>query len=139
MHLQQLTLRHIKLIQALRLDFTRDDEPRMWTVIIDPHGTCKTAILQPIALTIAGPSHHAILRLRASLGMNTRTSSASPATLSRTWPDVVPVHATRRMRRAMASSRTGASSSGWLICGECAQRGSTISSLSGSKAAMRSA
>ena len=54
MYLQHLTLKNIKLIDELSLSFMREDAPRMWTVIIGPNGTCKTAILQAIALATAG-------------------------------------------------------------------------------------
>lgn len=56
MYLQELTLKNVKLIDELRLNFMRGSEPRMWTVIIGPNGTCKTAILQAIALATAGQS-----------------------------------------------------------------------------------
>jgi hypothetical protein len=54
MYLRRVELHNVKLIKRLNLDFMRGEEPRMWTVIIGPNGTCKTAILQAIARAVAG-------------------------------------------------------------------------------------
>lgn len=55
MYLKSLSIHHLKLVHHMELDFTVDgDRPRPWTIIIGRNGTCKTALLQAIALTAAG-------------------------------------------------------------------------------------
>lgn len=55
MLLRELTIRHLKRIETLDLDFRKaDGSPREWTVIIGRNGTAKTTILQAIALAAAG-------------------------------------------------------------------------------------
>lgn len=54
MYLRRLRLCNLKLINDLTLDFTRDGKPRMFTVFIGENGTCKTSILQAIALAASG-------------------------------------------------------------------------------------
>lgn len=56
MYVQNLRISGIKLLHELRLDFKRDGEPRMWTVLLGENGTCKTTLLQCIALAAAGAS-----------------------------------------------------------------------------------
>lgn len=56
MYVQDLRISGIKLIEELNLDFKRDGEPRMWTVLLGENGTCKTTVLQCIALAAAGAS-----------------------------------------------------------------------------------
>lgn len=55
MYLRKLRVRNIKLLRDVELDFTRDGEPRLWTVLIGENGLCKTALLQAIALAASGP------------------------------------------------------------------------------------
>lgn len=57
MYLRDLHIQNLKLLKDLRLSFTENGEPRMWTVIIGENGTCKTSILQAIALAAAGAPH----------------------------------------------------------------------------------
>lgn len=54
MYLTWLKIEHLKLIEKIELDFTRDGRWRQWTVLIGRNGRCKTAILQAIALAAAG-------------------------------------------------------------------------------------
>ncbi|MCK6515030.1 AAA family ATPase [Myxococcota bacterium] len=60
MRIEQLTLSHIKRVESLTIDFPpvvragTPSERAPWTVIIGENGTCKTTILQAIALTAAG-------------------------------------------------------------------------------------
>lgn len=54
MYLRSIRMRNLKLIRDLKLDFSRDGEPRMWTVLLAENGHCKTAILQAIALAASG-------------------------------------------------------------------------------------
>lgn len=54
MYLRSIHLRNLKLIRDLKLDFTRNGEPRMWTALLAENGHCKTAILQAIALAASG-------------------------------------------------------------------------------------
>jgi predicted ATPase len=61
MYLRELTIRHLKRISSLRLAFPGPVPARRgqrahvpWTVLIGENGTCKTAILQAIAMTAAG-------------------------------------------------------------------------------------
>lgn len=51
------------------LDFTRNDKARPWTVLLGENGTCKTTLLQAIALAAVGPSTANTLahRVRSSL------------------------------------------------------------------------
>ncbi len=57
MYLRDLHIQNLKLLKDLRLSFTENGKPRMWTVIIGENGTCKTSILQAIALAAAGAPH----------------------------------------------------------------------------------
>jgi hypothetical protein len=58
MYLRELHIQNLKLLKDFRLSFTGEGgEPRMWTVIIGENGTCKTSILQAIALAAAGAPH----------------------------------------------------------------------------------
>ena len=54
MYLRTLRVAGIKLLRDLTLDFTRDGEPRMWTVILGPNGLCKTTLLQVAGLLASG-------------------------------------------------------------------------------------
>lgn len=54
MYLRHLYIRGLKLVRQLELDFTRETKTRMWTVLIGENGTCKTAILQAIAMASVG-------------------------------------------------------------------------------------
>ncbi len=54
MYLRRLHIRNLKLIEDLTLDFTRDGEPRGLTVLVGENGTCKTSVLQAIALAASG-------------------------------------------------------------------------------------
>lgn len=58
MYLRKLHLKNLKLVRELTLDFTgADGRPRMWTALIGENGTCKTAILQAIAMAAASSLH----------------------------------------------------------------------------------
>jgi hypothetical protein len=96
MYLKSLTLHNIKLIKELTLDFTHKDEPRkgeprMWTVIIGPNGTCKTAILQAIALAAAGQSSW--LALGGDLARLQRIEGMTPKDAANEDADPKPVDA----------------------------------------------
>ncbi|QKZ03383.1 AAA family ATPase [Pseudomonas eucalypticola] len=55
MYIRSLSVRNLKRLRDLTLDFTdAQGNPRMWTVIIGENGTGKTSILQAIALASAG-------------------------------------------------------------------------------------
>lgn len=55
MYIRTLSIRNLKRLRDLTLDFTdAQGQPRMWTVIIGENGTGKTSILQAIALAAAG-------------------------------------------------------------------------------------
>lgn len=54
MYIRSLHIRGLKLVRNLELGFTRDDQPRMWTVLLGENGTCKTTILQAIAMAAVG-------------------------------------------------------------------------------------
>jgi hypothetical protein len=54
MYLRWLRLTNIKLIAELGLSLEWDGQPRMWTVVVGENGTCKTTLLQAIALATAG-------------------------------------------------------------------------------------
>lgn len=55
MYIRSLTIRNLKRLRDVTLDFKDSDgNPRMWTVIIGENGTGKTSILQAIALAAAG-------------------------------------------------------------------------------------
>ncbi|MBK7758747.1 MAG: AAA family ATPase [Deltaproteobacteria bacterium] len=45
---------NLRLVRELTFDPIRDDEPRMWTVILAENGHCKTSILQAIAMSLSG-------------------------------------------------------------------------------------
>lgn len=54
MYLRELHIQNLKLLRDLRLSFTRNGAPRLWTVIVGENGLCKTSILRAIALAAAG-------------------------------------------------------------------------------------
>ncbi|HEX8441876.1 AAA family ATPase [Archangium sp.] len=55
MYLRSLTLHNLKLLREVAISFTREDgEIRPWTVLVGENGSCKTAILQAIALAASG-------------------------------------------------------------------------------------
>ncbi len=54
MYLERLEIEHLKLIDRLELNFTRDGKPRLWTVLLGENGQCKTSILQAIAMAASG-------------------------------------------------------------------------------------
>lgn len=55
MYIRSLTIKNLKRLSDLSLDFTQSNgEPRMWTVLIGENGTGKTSVLQAIALAAAG-------------------------------------------------------------------------------------
>lgn len=54
MYLTELRIEHLKLIEKLKLDFTRDGRWRQWTVVIGRNGRGKTTLLQAIALAAVG-------------------------------------------------------------------------------------
>lgn len=54
MYLRELHIQNLKLLRDLRLSFTRDGAPRLWTVIVGENGLCKTSILRAIGLAAAG-------------------------------------------------------------------------------------
>jgi len=55
MYLRGLSIRNLKRVRALDLDFTRAGGPRPFTVFVGENGLCKTALLQSIALAASGP------------------------------------------------------------------------------------
>lgn len=54
MYVRKLRIDGLKLLRDFELDFTRDGEPRMWTVLVGRNGLCKTAILRALALAASG-------------------------------------------------------------------------------------
>lgn len=56
-YLRRLHVKGVKLLRDLELDFTRDDEPRNWTVLLGPNGLCKTTVLQLIAQLASGATY----------------------------------------------------------------------------------
>lgn len=52
--IRTLRLAHIRLFADLTLDFTRDDKPRPFTLILAENGHGKTTVLQAIALAASG-------------------------------------------------------------------------------------
>lgn len=54
MYLRTLSISNMKLIRELQLDFLRDGEPRMWTVLVGENGLGKTTILQAIGMLASG-------------------------------------------------------------------------------------
>lgn len=54
MYVRWLGIDGFKLLRDFELDFTRDGEPRMWTVLVGRNGLCKTAILRALALAASG-------------------------------------------------------------------------------------
>ncbi|MHC5539999.1 AAA family ATPase [Singulisphaera rosea] len=55
MFIKELHLSNVKLLNNVRIPFTRDGKPRPWTVLVGENGLCKTTILQAIALAAGGP------------------------------------------------------------------------------------
>ncbi len=56
MRLKRLTVRNTKLLRdVVDIDFTRDGEPRQFTVFVGPNGLCKSTLLQSIAIAAVGP------------------------------------------------------------------------------------
>lgn len=57
MYIRHLHVENVKLLRNFQLDFVNaKGQPRMWTVILGENGTCKTSILQMIALAASGPA-----------------------------------------------------------------------------------
>ena len=54
MYIRELHIDGLKLLRNFELSFTRDGEPRMWTVLVGRNGLCKTSILRAIALAASG-------------------------------------------------------------------------------------
>lgn len=54
MYVRKIHIDGVKLLRGFDLDFTRDGEPRMWTVLVGRNGLCKTSILRAIALAASG-------------------------------------------------------------------------------------
>lgn len=78
MYLRELHIRNLKLLRDFSLSFTNErGEPRMWTVIVGENGTCKTSILQSVALAAAGARHVNALAGNA-LALRDRRPSSSP-------------------------------------------------------------
>lgn len=62
MYLTHLSVNNIKRIVNLKLGLTqKDGSPRMWTVLVGEHGTCKTTLLQCVALAAYGREDISIL------------------------------------------------------------------------------
>lgn len=53
-YVRKLRIDGLKLLRDFELEFTRDGEPRMWTVLVGRNGLCKTAILRALALAASG-------------------------------------------------------------------------------------
>jgi predicted ATP-dependent endonuclease of OLD family len=53
-YVREITIDGLKLLREFTLDFTRDGEPRMWTVLVGRNGLCKTSILRALALAASG-------------------------------------------------------------------------------------
>lgn len=53
-YVRELLIDGLRLLRDFKLDFTRDGEPRMWTVLVGRNGLCKTAILRALALAASG-------------------------------------------------------------------------------------
>jgi hypothetical protein len=57
MYLRSVHIRNLKLLWDFHLDFLNaDGQPRMWTVLLGENASCKTSILQAIALAASGPA-----------------------------------------------------------------------------------
>jgi predicted ATPase len=56
MYIRTLKLRNVKLFRDLTVDFLRAGKPRMWTVVLGENGTCKTTLLQALAMAASGPT-----------------------------------------------------------------------------------
>lgn len=54
MYITRLVARGLKLLEHVKLDFTRDGAPRMWTVLIGENGLCKTTLLQAVGMAASG-------------------------------------------------------------------------------------
>jgi hypothetical protein len=54
MYIRKLVVRDVKLLRDVAIDFLRDGQPRMWTVLLGENGFCKTTILQAIGLAASG-------------------------------------------------------------------------------------
>lgn len=68
MYVRRLHIQNVKLLRDFKLDFVdAQGWPRMWTVILGENGSCKTTILQAIALAATGPARATALADVASL------------------------------------------------------------------------
>jgi hypothetical protein len=55
MYLRKVHIRNLKLLRDVAIDFTgADGKPRPFTVFVGENGTCKTSLLQAIALVASG-------------------------------------------------------------------------------------
>ncbi|NNC01824.1 AAA family ATPase [Corallococcus exiguus] len=54
MYITRLRLKNVKLLRNLSVDFTHEGQSRMWTVFVAENGSCKTTLLQAIALAASG-------------------------------------------------------------------------------------
>lgn len=55
MYLRKITIKNIKCFSTLEIDFTANDEPRLWTAILGRNGLGKSTLLQAIGAVLAGP------------------------------------------------------------------------------------
>lgn len=54
MYFTNLRTTNVRLLADQQLNFTRDGQPRMWTVLLGDNGTCKTTTLQLLAAASNG-------------------------------------------------------------------------------------
>ncbi len=84
MFIRTLKIQRLKRLRDFELDFRNpDDTPRMWTVLIGENGTCKSSVLQAIAMAAAGGS--LVNRLAARVAGQLRDRRSSESMDVRAW------------------------------------------------------
>lgn len=91
MYVTKLSVENVRLLANQTLSFRQGAQPRMWTVLLGENGTCKTTVLQAIALGLAGSEGVAVGETTRWLRQPAPNGLASVAFLTGSAGAVLPV------------------------------------------------